>query len=172
MTYFCVIHACRGIFRKRLLLSTKRKQLLHLHHVYNINLQTTHTNSNLYQLSPTKQLHHGESKFGSRCYKHESLSTPHSTLTFLQSAPNANAPNEGIVGQIANSVSNAANYVSETIQGKSAETQKEADKEKAKGNVPGQDSISDRVSGALGAGQNKLEETKHDASAKANKEGI
>lgn len=34
------------------------------------------------------------------------------------SAPNANAPNEGIVGQISNSISNAANYVSETVQGK------------------------------------------------------
>jgi len=34
------------------------------------------------------------------------------------SAPNANAPNEGIVGQAVNSISNAANYVSETIQGK------------------------------------------------------
>jgi len=35
------------------------------------------------------------------------------------SAPNANAPNEGIIGQISNSVANAANYVSESIQGKS-----------------------------------------------------
>lgn len=33
------------------------------------------------------------------------------------SAPNANAPNEGIIGSIANSVQNAVNYVSETIQG-------------------------------------------------------
>jgi len=94
---------------------------------------------------------------------------PTHTLTSLQSAPNANAPNEGIVGQIANSVTNAAQYVSESIQGKSAEAQKEADKEKAKGNVPGQNSVGDRVSGALGAAQNKMEESKHDASAEANK---
>jgi len=33
------------------------------------------------------------------------------------SAPNANAPNEGIVGQVVNSVSNAINYVTESIQG-------------------------------------------------------
>lgn len=51
------------------------------------------------------------------------------------SAPNTNAPNEGLVGQAVNSVSNAANYVSETIQGKSAEASKEANKEQAKGNV-------------------------------------
>nr|POE88321.1 glucose-repressible gene protein [Quercus suber] len=87
------------------------------------------------------------------------------------SAPNVNKPNEGIVGQVANSVSNAANYVSETIQGKGAEASKEANKEQAKGNTPN-DSISDRVSGALGAGQDKLDQTKHDSSASANKQGI
>lgn len=51
------------------------------------------------------------------------------------SAPNANGPNEGIVGSAMNSVQNAANYVSETIQGKGAEASKEANKEQAKGNV-------------------------------------
>ena len=88
------------------------------------------------------------------------------------SAPNVDKPNEGIVGQIANSVGNAANYVSETLQGKGAEASKEANKEQAKGNIPGQDSISDRASGALGAASDKLDQHKHDASAKANKEGI
>ena len=44
------------------------------------------------------------------------------------SAPNVDKPNEGIIGQISNSVTNAANYVSETIQGKSAEASKEANK--------------------------------------------
>ncbi|KAL1799623.1 hypothetical protein ACET3X_003660 [Alternaria dauci] len=67
------------------------------------------------------------------------------------SAPNANTPNEGIVGQAVNSVKNAANYVSETVQGSAAETKKEANKEQAKGNVPGQDSLTDRASGALNA---------------------
>jgi len=85
------------------------------------------------------------------------------------SAPNADKPNEGIVGSAINTVTNAAQYVSETIQGKSAEAQKEADKEKAKGNVPGQDGLGDRVSGALGAAQNKMDEGKHNTAAEANK---
>ena len=83
------------------------------------------------------------------------------------SAPNVNKPNEGIIGQVTNSLSNAANYVSETVQGKSAEASKEANKQQAKGNVPGKDSISDRVSGALSAGSDKIDETKHTASASA-----
>jgi len=88
------------------------------------------------------------------------------------SAPNVNKPNEGIVGQVTNSVKNAANYVSETVQGNTAEAQKEANKEKAKGNVPGQDSIGDRISGALDAGSNKIDESKHQGAASANKESI
>jgi hypothetical protein len=44
------------------------------------------------------------------------------------SAPNVDKPNEGIVGQAVNSVKNAANYVSESIQGTSAEASKEANK--------------------------------------------
>lgn len=67
---------------------------------------------------------------------------------------------------------NAANYVSETIQGSSATASKEANKEQAKGNVPGQDSLSDRASGALDAAGDKIDEKKHEGSAKANKEGI
>ncbi|KAG9539005.1 hypothetical protein KCU79_g19845, partial [Aureobasidium melanogenum] len=51
------------------------------------------------------------------------------------SAPNANKPNEGIVGQIGNSLNNAAQYVSETVQGTSATASKEANKEQAKGNT-------------------------------------
>lgn len=41
-----------------------------------------------------------------------------------------------------------------------------------KGNNPAQDSLADRASGALGAASNKLDESKHDAAAKANKEAI
>ena len=85
------------------------------------------------------------------------------------SAPNANAPNEGIVGQAVNSVKNAANYVSESIQGQSAEAKKEANKEQAKGNVPGQDSLTDRASGALNAAGDKINQEKHEGSAEANK---
>ena len=33
------------------------------------------------------------------------------------SAPNVDAPNEGIIGQVTNSVGNAVNYVSDTLQG-------------------------------------------------------
>ena len=88
------------------------------------------------------------------------------------SAPNANKPNEGIVGQIGNSIANAANYVSESVQGNAAEASKESNKQQAKGNVPGQDSVTDRVSGATGALSDKLDQTKHEGSAEANKRSI
>merc|ERR1712137_1317615 len=80
------------------------------------------------------------------------------TQIINMSAPNANAPNEGIVGQVTNSVANAANYVSETIQGATATSSKEANKEQAKGNVPGKDSLTDRASAALDAGSDKIDE--------------
>jgi len=95
-----------------------------------------------------------------------------STKSIIMSAPSADAPNEGIVGQISNSVQNAAQYVSESVQGKTAEASKEANKEKAKGNDPSGSSLSDRASGALGAASDKMDQTKHDASSKANKESI
>ncbi|KAF2821856.1 hypothetical protein CC86DRAFT_373613 [Ophiobolus disseminans] len=88
------------------------------------------------------------------------------------SAPNANNPNDGIVGQAVNSVKNAANYVSESIQGQSAEASKEANKQQAKGNVPGNDSLTDRASGALSAAGDKIDQSKHDASAEANKRSV
>lgn len=106
------------------------------------------------------------------------------------SAPNANGPNEGIVGQVTNSISvrsslhstcidppnsnfqNAANYVAESVQGAAASASKEGNKEQAKGNVPGKDSLTDRATGALDATSDKLNEKKHDTSASANKQGI
>ena len=88
------------------------------------------------------------------------------------SAPNANTPNEGIVGQAVNSVKNAANYVSETVQGNSKEASKEANKEQAKGNVPGNASLTDRASGALGAAGDKIDQHKHEGAAEANKRSI
>merc|ERR1712063_244835 len=103
--------------------------------------------------------------------KHTLKPTNPTHQTINMSAPNANAPNEGIVGQVTNSISNAANYVAETVQGATA-TSKEANKEKAKGNVPGNDSIADRASGALDAAGDKIDEKKHEGSAKANKQGI
>lgn len=87
------------------------------------------------------------------------------------SAPNVNKPNEGIIGQIGNSVANAANYVSESVKGDSAEASKEANKQQAKGNTPN-DSLADRASGALGAAQDKIDQHTHETAAKANKEGI
>jgi len=81
------------------------------------------------------------------------------------SAPNVDGPNEGIVGQVTNSVKNAANYVSETLQGDSAEAKKEANKQQAKGNA-GDTSLTGRASGALNAAGNKLDQTKHEGAAK------
>merc|ERR1739845_232590 len=96
---------------------------------------------------------------------------PTKTPTINMFAPNVDAPNEGIVGQVTNSVKNAANYVSETIQGNAAEASKEANKEQAKGNV-GDTTMSGRASGALGAASDKLDQTKHESAGKANKEAI
>ena len=87
------------------------------------------------------------------------------------SAPNVDKPSEGIVGQVTNSLSNAANYVSETVQGNTAEASKEVNKERAKGNGPDA-SLSERASGALDATSDKVNQHKHETSAKANKEGI
>jgi hypothetical protein len=75
---------------------------------------------------------------------------------------------EGIVGQISNSLGNAVNYVSETVQGNASEASKEANKEQAKGNI-GDTSATGRVSGALGAASDKLDQHKHEGSAKLNK---
>merc|ERR1711879_366815 len=97
---------------------------------------------------------------------------PTNLPTIKMSAPNANKPNEGIVGQAVNSVSNAVNYVSESIQGNTAESSKEANKQQAKGNVPGNDSLTDRASGALGAAGDKLDQHKHEGAASANKHSI
>ncbi len=77
---------------------------------------------------------------------------------------------QGIVGQAVNSVTNAANYVSESIQGKSAEASKEANKEKAKGNTGG--GIGDQISGATGAVSDKVDQSKHEGASSANKHSI
>lgn len=87
------------------------------------------------------------------------------------SAPNLDKPNEGIVGQISNSISNAANYVSETIQGNASEASKETNKQQMKGNV-GDTSLTGRATAGLDAASDKLSQTKHDSAARANKEAI
>ncbi|KAF7979245.1 hypothetical protein HWV62_43222 [Athelia sp. TMB] len=81
------------------------------------------------------------------------------------SAPNVNGPNEGIIGQVSNSVGNAVNYVSDTLQGTTAEAKKESGKEQAKGNVPGQSGLGDRLSGAADAVSGKVDESKYKTSA-------
>merc|ERR1712107_365922 len=86
--------------------------------------------------------------------------------------PQRQQPQRGHVGQAVNSVKNAANYVSESIQGQSAEASKEANKQQAKGNVPGQDSLTDRVSGGLSAAGDKIDQEKHEGSAEANKRSV
>merc|ERR1711915_850004 len=68
---------------------------------------------------------------------------------------------------ITNTLSDAANYVSETIQGKSAESKKEGNKEIAKGNTNA--SIGDRISAGVDAIGNKADESKHDSKAEAYK---
>jgi len=88
------------------------------------------------------------------------------------SVPNQGGPQQGIVGATIDSVKNAANYVSESLQGNAAEASKEANKQQAKGNVPGNDSIGDRVSGGLSAVSDKIDESKHDTAAEANKRSI
>ncbi|KAF7985832.1 hypothetical protein HWV62_506 [Athelia sp. TMB] len=88
------------------------------------------------------------------------------------SAPNVNGPDESILGQIVNSMANAANYVSDTAQGNTAEAKKEAGKEQAKGNIPGERSLGDRVSGAADAVSGKIDEDKYKGSAEVNKQGI
>ncbi|KAF7985823.1 hypothetical protein HWV62_488 [Athelia sp. TMB] len=88
------------------------------------------------------------------------------------SAPNVDKPNEGIIGQVSNSVGNAVNYVSDSLQGNAAEAKKETGKEQAKGNVPGERSLGDRVSGAADAVSGKVDESKYKGSADVNKEAI
>ena len=74
---------------------------------------------------------------------------------------------------LSNTISqNAANYVAETVQGAAATSSKEANKEQAKGNVAGNDSITDRASGALNAAGDKINQEKHEGSAEANKRSI
>jgi len=88
------------------------------------------------------------------------------------SAPSANNPNDGIIGSAVKSVQNAANYVSETVQGNASEASKEGNKQQAKGNVPGKDGLTDRVGGAFSAAGDKIDQTKHEGSAEANKRSI
>jgi len=55
-------------------------------------------------------------------------------------------------------------YIANSLS-QSAEASKEGNKQQAKGNVPGQDSLTDRASGALGAASDKINQEKHEGSA-------
>ncbi|GAA5902481.1 hypothetical protein JCM6882_002764 [Rhodosporidiobolus microsporus] len=72
------------------------------------------------------------------------------------------------VDSIKNTVSDAANYVTETVQEYTAGASKEGNKEVAKGNTDA--SLTDRASAALDAGGDKLQESKHSAKAEGYKE--
>ncbi|GAA6020680.1 hypothetical protein JCM11491_000517 [Sporobolomyces phaffii] len=69
---------------------------------------------------------------------------------------------------ITNTISDAANYVKESVVGASAESKKEANKEVAKGNTDA--SVGDRVSAGFSAIGNKADESKANAKAEAHKE--
>ncbi|MCJ1376212.1 Glucose-repressible protein [Loxospora ochrophaea] len=65
------------------------------------------------------------------------------------------------------SVKNAANYVSDTVQGATSGASKEANKQVAKDNDA---SLGTRASAAKDAVGDKVDEHSHDASASVNKE--
>jgi len=67
------------------------------------------------------------------------------------------------------SVKNAANYVSDKVQGTSATASKEANKEVAKDNNA---NVGTRLSAAGDAISDKTTESKHDAKAEANKQKL
>ena len=67
-------------------------------------------------------------------------------------------------------VSHGVNYVKESVMGSKEEAKKETGKEQAKGNVPGKDSVTDRIGGAADAVGGKLQQGKHDAKADVHKE--
>ncbi|GAA5891143.1 hypothetical protein JCM16303_003436 [Sporobolomyces ruberrimus] len=69
---------------------------------------------------------------------------------------------------ITNTISDAANYVKESVVGASAESKKEANKEVAKGNTNA--SLGDRVSAGFSAVGNKADESKANAKADGYKE--
>ncbi|GAA5995823.1 hypothetical protein JCM5350_002022 [Sporobolomyces pararoseus] len=71
---------------------------------------------------------------------------------------------------ITNTISDAVNYVKESVAGNSATAQKEANKEVAKGNTDA--SLTDRASAGLSAIGNKADEQKHEAKASGFKESM
>ncbi|GAA6021212.1 hypothetical protein JCM8202_001898 [Rhodotorula sphaerocarpa] len=82
----------------------------------------------------------------------------------------ASSTSQSTTESITNTIADAANYVSETVQEYTSGTSKEANKEVAKGNTDA--SIGDRVSAGFSAMGDKAEEEKHGAKAEANKQSM
>ncbi|GAA5833673.1 hypothetical protein JCM11251_003200 [Rhodosporidiobolus azoricus] len=80
----------------------------------------------------------------------------------------ASTTSTSTVDSIKNTVSDAVNYVSETVQEYTAGSSKEANKEVAKGNTNA--SLTDRASAGLDAMGDKLQEEKHAGKAEGYKE--
>ncbi|KAM0789864.1 hypothetical protein ACM66B_006710 [Microbotryomycetes sp. NB124-2] len=83
---------------------------------------------------------------------------------WLQSA----TTNSSTSGGIADKISNAANYVGETVKEYTAGASKEGNKEVAKGHTDA--SLSERASAGLDAASDKINESSHGAKADAHKE--
>ncbi|BGP58395.1 hypothetical protein JCM8202v2_006064 [Rhodotorula sphaerocarpa] len=83
----------------------------------------------------------------------------------------ASSTSQSTTESITNTIADAANYVSETVQEYTSGTSKEANTEEvAKGNTDA--SIGDRVSAGFSAMGDKAEEEKHGAKAEANKQSM
>ncbi|GAA6042897.1 hypothetical protein JCM8097_002758 [Rhodosporidiobolus ruineniae] len=80
----------------------------------------------------------------------------------------ASTRSTGIVESVTNTISDAVNYATETVQELSSSSSKEANKEVAKGNTNA--SLTDRATAGLDAVGDKLQEEKHSAKADAYKE--
>ncbi|KAI5477644.1 hypothetical protein MNV49_006030 [Pseudohyphozyma bogoriensis] len=76
--------------------------------------------------------------------------------------------NTSTTGQISDTISNAANYVGETVKEYTSSASKEGNKEVAKGNTDA--SLSDRASAGFSAVGDKIDESTHGAKADAHKE--
>ncbi|SCZ97606.1 BZ3500_MvSof-1268-A1-R1_Chr4-3g07291 [Microbotryum saponariae] len=75
--------------------------------------------------------------------------------------------NTSIVDQVTSTISNAASYVSESVQGAVSGASHEGNKEVAKDSNA---SLSDRASAGFSAVSDKIDQKSHDAKAEAHKE--
>ncbi|KPV73172.1 uncharacterized protein RHOBADRAFT_46277 [Rhodotorula graminis WP1] len=80
----------------------------------------------------------------------------------------ASTTNNTTSGGIIDTVKDAANYVSETVQEYTAGASKESNKEVAKGNTGA--GLGDRASAAFSAAGDKIDESQHSAKASGYKE--